>query len=130
MKESNIFNADDAGTYLCPVGFITDEVCRPGTPSMHQGYYRYDMLKAALCRGKMVITTNLLSRGIHFTHIGIVVNFDLPVNQSGEADYNTYLNRIGRTGRFGKRLSLVSVDSNCKYIQFASFQAKKESLLT
>jgi len=32
----------------------------------------------------------------------MVVNFDLPVDQTGKADCETYLHRIGRTGRFGK----------------------------
>ena len=32
----------------------------------------------------------------------MVVNFDLPVDQTGRADCETYLHRIGRTGRFGK----------------------------
>ena len=32
----------------------------------------------------------------------MVVNFDLPVDQNGRPDYETYLHRIGRTGRFGK----------------------------
>ena len=32
----------------------------------------------------------------------MVVNFDLPVDVNGEADCETYLHRIGRTGRFGK----------------------------
>jgi len=31
-----------------------------------------------------------------------VVNFDLPVDVTGAADCETYLHRIGRTGRFGK----------------------------
>ena len=34
--------------------------------------------------------------------VTIVVNFDLPVDQFGQADCETYLHRIGRTGRFGK----------------------------
>ena len=32
----------------------------------------------------------------------IVVNYDLPVDVNGKADCETYLHRIGRTGRFGK----------------------------
>lgn len=32
----------------------------------------------------------------------MVVNFDLPVDLKGQADCETYLHRIGRTGRFGK----------------------------
>lgn len=34
--------------------------------------------------------------------VTIVVNFDLPVDMEGRADCETYLHRIGRTGRFGK----------------------------
>lgn len=33
----------------------------------------------------------------------VVVNFDLPVDMNGKADCETYLHRIGRTGRFGKK---------------------------
>lgn len=52
---------------------------------------------------KVLITTNVLSRGIDVEQVTIVVNFDLPVDQRGRADCETYLHRIGRTGRFGKR---------------------------
>lgn len=52
---------------------------------------------------KVLITTNVLSRGIDVDTVTIVVNFDLPVDMKGEADCETYLHRIGRTGRFGKR---------------------------
>ena len=31
-----------------------------------------------------------------------MVNFDLPVDQQRNPDFETYLHRIGRTGRFGK----------------------------
>jgi ATP-dependent RNA helicase DDX19/DBP5 len=34
--------------------------------------------------------------------VTIVVNFDLPVDVTRNADCETYLHRIGRTGRFGK----------------------------
>ena len=32
----------------------------------------------------------------------VVINFDLPMDQNRQADHDTYLHRIGRTGRFGK----------------------------
>lgn len=41
------------------------------------------------------------------------MNFDLPVNQLEEPDYETYLHRIGRTGRFGKKglaFNMIEVD--------------------
>ncbi len=51
---------------------------------------------------KVLITTNVMARGIDVEQVTMVVNFDLPVDQSGRADCETYLHRIGRTGRFGK----------------------------
>ena len=41
----------------------------------------------------------------------MVVNFDLPTDQYGQPDCETYLHRIGRTGRFGKQgLAINFVD--------------------
>lgn len=51
---------------------------------------------------KVLITTNVSARGIDVEQITVVVNFDLPVDVNGRADCETYLHRIGRTGRFGK----------------------------
>ncbi|PAV82565.1 hypothetical protein WR25_26685 [Diploscapter pachys] len=53
---------------------------------------------------KVLITTNVCSRGIDVSQVTIVINYDPPVNESNsdEPDYDTYLHRIGRTGRFGK----------------------------
>ena len=42
----------------------------------------------------------------------MVVNFDLPVDMNGRPDCETYLHRIGRTGRFGKSgVAINMVDS-------------------
>jgi superfamily II DNA/RNA helicase len=51
---------------------------------------------------KMLITTNVTARGIDVEDVNLVINFDLPIYQDGSPDYETYLHRIGRTGRFGK----------------------------
>ena len=51
---------------------------------------------------KVLISTNVLSRGIDILQVSLVVNFDLPVDARGEPDPETYLHRIGRTGRFGR----------------------------
>lgn len=34
--------------------------------------------------------------------VTVVINFDLPLTLDYKADCETYLHRIGRTGRFGK----------------------------
>ncbi|XP_056398727.1 ATP-dependent RNA helicase DDX25 isoform X2 [Hyla sarda] len=52
---------------------------------------------------KVLITTNVCARGIDIEQVSVVLNFDLPVTIDGSTDYETYLHRIGRTGRFGKK---------------------------
>lgn len=45
--------------------------------------------------------------------VSVVINFDLPVDRDGNPDNETYLHRIGRTGRFGKRgLAINMVDNH------------------
>ncbi|OVF06857.1 putative ATP-dependent RNA helicase [Clavispora lusitaniae] len=53
-------------------------------------------------RSKVLITTNVLARGIDIASVSMVVNYDLPVDKDGKPDPSTYLHRIGRTGRFGR----------------------------
>lgn len=53
---------------------------------------------------KVLITTNVLSRGVDVLAVSVVINYDLPTDKSGHlADPETYLHRIGRTGRFGRK---------------------------
>ncbi|CAL8110430.1 unnamed protein product [Orchesella dallaii] len=51
---------------------------------------------------KILITTNVMARGIDVEQVTLVVNYDLPTDMNHQADCETYLHRIGRTGRFGK----------------------------
>ncbi|KAL8942868.1 MAG: hypothetical protein Q9216_001411 [Gyalolechia sp. 2 TL-2023] len=54
---------------------------------------------------KVLITTNVLSRGIDIQSVSLVINYDLPdmaPHDHNRADTQTYLHRIGRTGRFGR----------------------------
>ena len=60
---------------------------------------------------KVLITTNLAARGIDVEQVTIVINYDLPIDQLKRPDFETYLHRIGRTGRFGKKgLAINFVD--------------------
>ncbi|KAF2470081.1 ATP-dependent RNA helicase-like protein dbp5 [Lindgomyces ingoldianus] len=51
---------------------------------------------------KVLITTNVLARGIDVQSVTMVINYDIPTDAHGKADPETYLHRIGRTGRFGR----------------------------
>ncbi|XP_038602573.1 ATP-dependent RNA helicase DDX19B-like isoform X1 [Tachyglossus aculeatus] len=63
-------------------------------------------------KDKVLVTTNVCARGIDIEQVSVVVNFDLPVDKDGNPDNETYLHRIGRTGRFGKRgLAVNLIDS-------------------
>ncbi|KPI43611.1 ATP-dependent RNA helicase DBP5 [Cyphellophora attinorum] len=57
-------------------------------------------------QAKVLITTNVLARGIDVQSVSMVINYDVPSRFLGrgqfEADAQTYLHRIGRTGRFGR----------------------------
>ncbi|CAN8075723.1 unnamed protein product [Agarophyton chilense] len=53
---------------------------------------------------RVLITTNVLSRGVDVLAVNAVINYDMPTDRYGsQADPETYLHRIGRTGRFGRK---------------------------
>lgn len=72
---------------------------------------------------KVLITTNVIARGIDVMQVNMVVNYDLPLDANNKPDPETYLHRIGelslplfvcaeeltlatpagRTGRFGRQ---------------------------
>lgn len=53
---------------------------------------------------KVLITTNVMARGIDVSSVNMVINYDIPMRgfNDAEPDPETYLHRIGRTGRFGR----------------------------
>lgn len=46
---------------------------------------------------RVLISSNVTARGIDIQQVGVVINFDLP------KDIHTYLHRIGRSGRWGRK---------------------------
>ncbi|PWN49299.1 ATP-dependent RNA helicase DBP5, partial [Violaceomyces palustris] len=46
-------------------------------------------------RSKVLISTNVIARGIDIQQVTLVINYDMPLSPSGEADAETYLHRIG-----------------------------------
>ena len=64
---------------------------------------------------KVLLTTNLLSRGVDLRHINIVINIDPPEGEKRLADPHTYLHRVGRTGRFGRRGLVVNLSSTPRH---------------
>ncbi|KAF2220801.1 P-loop containing nucleoside triphosphate hydrolase protein [Elsinoe ampelina] len=70
-------------------------------------------------RAKVLITTNVLARGIDVQSVTMVINYDVPDLPGGQPDAETFLHRVGRTGRFGKvGVALTLVHDRRSWSQF------------
>lgn len=63
----------------------------------------YDEFKAG--KHRMLISSDITSRGIDIQQVSIVINFDLPKG------VDTYLHRIGRSGRWGRKGTAINLVS-------------------
>jgi len=55
---------------------------------------------------RVLISTDLLARGIDVQQVSLVINYDLPQNMEN------YLHRIGRSGRFGRKGVAINFVTN------------------
>ncbi|KAK9471613.1 P-loop containing nucleoside triphosphate hydrolase protein [Dipodascopsis tothii] len=55
---------------------------------------------------RVLITTDLLARGIDVQQVSLVINYDLPANKEN------YIHRIGRGGRFGRKGVAINFVTN------------------
>jgi len=67
---------------------------------------------------RVLITTDLLARGIDVQQVSLVINFDLP------RDPECYLHRIGRSGRFGRKgvaINFVTKEDTASFRQLEQY---------
>lgn len=85
------------------VDWLTDQMAkRKFTVSAMHGdmdQQQRDMIMREFRSGssRVLITTDLLARGIDVQSVSLVINYDLPSNREN------YIHRIGRSGRFGRK---------------------------
>merc|ERR1719198_1195328 len=60
-------------------------------------------------KSNVLITTNVLARGVDVDNVCLVINYDVPTTKEGDPDFETYLHRIGRTGRFGRKGTAINL---------------------
>jgi superfamily II DNA/RNA helicase len=73
---------------------------------------------------KVILSTDLLSRGIDLPDVKLVINFDMPLSES------EYFHRIGRTGRFGKDGVAISfIIPNDHYLHYLGDLIPKMNLI-
>ena len=58
---------------------------------------------------RILLSTDLLSRGIDIQQLSLVINFDLP------RDNETYIHRIGRSGRYGRKGVAINFVTNDEF---------------
>ena len=85
----------------------------------------------------VLITTNMIARGIDVPETQLVINYDVPTikfNGQSIAEPETYMHRIGRTGRFGKpgiALTIYDRDVDQKHLDdIVDHYAMKEMMNT
>jgi len=61
---------------------------------------RYNKFKEY--KSRILVSTDLFGRGVDFERVNIVINYDMPDNA------DTYLHRVGRSGRFGTKGLAIS----------------------
>lgn len=67
---------------------------------------------------RVLITTDLLARGIDVQQVSLVINYDLPSNREN------YIHRIGRSGRFGRKgvaINFVTMNDERQLKELESF---------
>lgn len=85
------YKTESYGNYLNKLGWKNEII----NGSQEQSQRLKVLNKLAKFKCRILITTDLMARGIDIENINLVVNLDLPY------DCFTYLHRIGRAGRFG-----------------------------
>ena len=95
-KLMNIYDELIKNNY--PVDFIHGEVDKSERESK--------LLDFKNGKTRMLLSTDLLSRGIDIQQLNLVINFDLPKSKE------TYVHRIGRSGRYGRKGVAINFVTN------------------
>lgn len=104
------FGASKLCRFLITSGFSTSEI--HSNKSFAQRQVALNLFKQG--RSRILVATDVASRGIDVSNIELVINYDLP------DDPEDYVHRIGRTGRAGKggrAISFAMSDQKYKVVQ-------------
>jgi len=87
-------------------------MCIYGGLEQQERLERYNKFKEY--KSRILVSTDIFGRGMDFERVNIVINYDMP----DKAD--TYLHRVGRSGRFGTKglaISFVSSADDSKVLE-------------
>jgi translation initiation factor 4A len=90
------------------VDFVTEELTKKGfvVSAMHSELPQQErdkvMKEFRTGASRVLVTTDLLARGIDVYQVSLVINYDIP------RQMETYIHRIGRSGRFGRKGTAIN----------------------
>jgi len=67
-------------------------------------------------KSRVLVSTDLLSRGIDVQQVSVVINYDIPNN------IENYIHRIGRSGRYGRKGVAINFITNYNYNSIKTIQ--------
>jgi translation initiation factor 4A len=82
----------------------------------------FNKFKTNGCR--VLITSDLFARGIDCQQVSIVINFDIPKNE------HTYLHRIGRSGRWGRKGVAINFQTKYDSYKLTKIQQYYDTVIT
>jgi translation initiation factor 4A len=127
VQQATIFvntrtRAEWLGEQMRTRGFDLDFI--HGDMSISERKARMQEFRTGKCR--VLISTDLIARGIDVQQISVVINFELPVQREN------YIHRIGRSGRYGRKgasINLVTEREMRAQAEIESFYGTKINVL-
>lgn len=99
---SGVRRCKELNKLLCECNFPS--ICTYGGLEQSERLTRYNNFKEG--KSRILVSTDIFSRGVDFERVNIVINYDMPESA------DQYLHRVGRSGRFGtKGLAITFVAS-------------------
>lgn len=101
------------------VDSITEQLKKDGfsVSSVHGGLDPQDRDRATQdffkAKTKILVTTDVFSRGMDIPQVNLIINFHLP-SYSNESMEETYIHRVGRSGRFNRSGFVIDFVANEK----------------
>ena len=70
---------------------------------------------------RVLISTDLLGRGIDIQHVSLVINYELPLK------IDDYIHRIGRSGRYGRKGTAINLVTERDMVDIKGIEKKFSS---
>ena len=109
---NSVRRVDDLAEAMTVDNFPVEKI--HGRMTQHERATIFKSFKEGSCR--VLITSDLFARGIDVQQVSLVINFDIP------KDEHTYLHRIGRSGRWGRKGTAINFQTKWDQLKLKKFR--------